>query len=174
MHIYEVGKPYTERTSWPELAQYSYRGGEHELIIFLNCPTRDEVYDIRRGGAEFALYVERRLIVMLYRFGEAIPWSDAPYSIHLVPVEERTVPEISWGSERALLHIVLVDASSGIIRALRVLSMTEDFTRDLHQSICNQADEPFTRADYNGALESLYARFSSKMLVELALARFNL
>lgn len=168
MHRYAVGEPYTERTHWPELAQYNYRGGEHELVLFFDRPTSKETQAVRKEVVEFALFIERRLIVMLYRFGTAIPWSDAPYSIHLVPSEQRTLPPATGPAEQALLHIVLVDASSGIIRALRVVSLVPEFTQALHRAIREQAEMPFTRADYNGELESLFARYSSAELARMS------
>lgn len=173
MHKYQVGKPYTERARWPELAQYNYRGGEHELVLFLNSPTENEVRAVKNGNADFALFVERSLIVLVYQFGDGLPWSDAPYNIHLVPPEQRAVPPTLSNGERALLHIVLVDASNGIIRAMRVIAMPPEFTQALHRAIREQEAMPFTRSGYNGELEGLYARYSSADLASMAGVRFS-
>jgi len=137
------------------------------MILFLNSPTRDEIYAVRKGIAHLALYVERNLIILLYKFGQAIRWSDAPYSVHLVPQEERVelaTDENSW----ALLHILLVDAETGIIKAMRVISLPPDFTSALHRAIKDQAAMPFTPASYNAELESLYAGYSSETLAQMA------
>jgi len=174
MHIYRVGDLYVDnRTHWPELAQYNCRGGEHELILFFDRPTSKEVQAVSKERAEFALFVERSLIVMVYRFGQEVPWSDAPYSIHLVPREERVVPPTPEPGMRAILHIILVDASSGIIRAMRGLSMSAEFTQALHHAIQEQAEMSFTRADYNGELEQLFAGYSSFDLARMAGVRFS-
>lgn len=172
MHVYEVGKLYTARTHWPELAQYNYRGGEHELVLFFNHPTPEEIHDVARGEVDFALYERGAQIVMLYRFGQALPWSDAPYSIHLVPTEERVLPpETAEGAE--LLHVVLVNAATGIIAALRAIAIPQDFLQVLYSAIHRQAALPFTRAIYNGELESLFARYDSAALAGLATVRFS-
>lgn len=174
MYTYEVGKPYVPgRRTWPEVVQYNYRGGEHELVLFFNQPTAAEISDIRRGRAEFALYISGKQIVMLYRFGQSIPWSDAPYSIHLVPFEQRTLPPETGPEEHALLQIILVDAGTGIIKAMRVVSMSPDFTQTLHNAIRKQFDQPFTRSAYNGELEKLFARYSSADLAKMAQIRFS-
>lgn len=173
VHIYEVGKPYSSRANWPELAQYNYRGGEHELVLFFNQPTHDEIRAVSKAWVEFALYSTDTQIVMLYRFGAAIPWSDAPYSIHLVPPEQRTLPPETGPEEGALLHVVLVDASNGIIRAMRAIAMPPGFTQALHAAIREQAQLPFTRATYNGALESLFAHYTSAELADMAGIRFS-
>jgi len=173
MHKYAVGELYTERTHWPELAQYNYRGGEHELVLFLNQPTSKEIRSISKERAEFALFVERQLIILLYRFGTGLDWSDAPYSIHLVPREQRIAPPDTSENNWTFLHIILVDASNGIIRVLRVVSMPPDFTQALHRAIQEQSKTSFTRAGYNGELESLFARYPSADLAQMAGSRFS-
>lgn len=173
VHLYEVGKPYTDRKHWPELAQYNYRSGEHELILFFDRPSSKEVQAVRKDPFELALYTAGMQIVLLYRFGQVIPWSDAPYSIHLVSPEQRTLPLPTGSEEQAWLHVVLVDASNGIVRALRSLTMSAEFTQALHQSIRAQADMPFTRANYNGELEALFAEYSSADLASMAQIRYT-
>ena len=95
MYLYEVGKLYSSRTKWQELAQYNYRGGEHELILFLAHSSSKEVSDLQNGISEFALYVENDLIILLYRFGQSIDWSDAPFSIHLVPPRGKSASQFN-------------------------------------------------------------------------------
>jgi hypothetical protein len=171
MYTYKVGGQYSpNRSRWPELAQYNFRGGQHELVLFFNQPSRQEIQDVSTGKAEFALYVERSLIILLYQFGQSIHWSDAPYNIHLVPADQRTTaPE----NETALLHIMLVDASNGIIKAMRVISMPGEFVQALHKAINEQAKLPFKRSDYNGELESLFAGYDSATLAHMAPLHFT-
>jgi len=72
-----------------------------------------------------------------------------------------------------LLHIILVDASNGIVRAMRVISLSPEFTQALHRAIQEQAEMPFARAGYNGELESLFAHYSSSELAQMAGVRFS-
>jgi hypothetical protein len=68
------------------------------------------VQAVRKGECEFAVTVDGPVIFFLYRFGHAITWSDAPYSWHLVPEPQRSLPEVESEESGALLHVVLVDA----------------------------------------------------------------
>lgn len=160
MYSYEVGQLYhPDRTTWGETPQYNYRGGGHELVLFYGSPTSREIRDVRRGLAQFAFAVEEGVIFFLYRFGEQ-PWSDAPYSIHLVPEAERTVPPPEATSEtRALLNVHLVDADTGLIRANRTLSLSPEFTRGLNASIREQAARPFGVSAHERAIRRVYARY---------------
>ena len=168
MYLYEVGKLYSGRKRWPELAQYNYRGGEHELILFLGGPNKKEVEDVKNGDAEFALFVERDLIILLYKFGQSIDWSDAPFSIHLVPLAERVLPELINDNTRVLLHVLLVDASTGIIKAMRAISLSNEFSAALHQAILDQAKKTFTKNEYDRELTGLYNGYSSSTLATMA------
>jgi hypothetical protein len=160
-----VGRLYSpERTIWPERAQLAIRGDELELALFRDQPSYQEVEAVRIGRAEFGLYVDRDLVVLCYHFyGHAgdIPWRDAPYSWHRVPAAERgAVPDVAQlgPDTRAVLHVVLVDAMGGDIRAVRQLSLSPTFTRSLYAAIANQAALPWEPDDYTRRLLKLMRR----------------
>lgn len=179
MHEYAVGKLYIPgRTSWPEGGEYNYRGSQHELRLFFRRPSAAEVDAVRQGPAEFGLVAEPwvpgcEVLVLLYRFGGDAGWSDAPYSWHLVPPDQRTRPEPEATAEtRALLHVLLVDADTGLVQALRVLTLSPDFTRLLHAAIRAQALRPWRVTRYDARLAALYQRYpTSEALLERADAR---
>lgn len=179
MHDYRVGQPYSPtRRGWPEIAQYNYRQGGHELVLFFRSPTSREIRAVRQGAAEFALYHHEDLVVLLYRFGppgEGVPWSDAPYTWHLVPPEQRTLPPAGdeLGPEaRALLSVILVDAGTGIVRALRQVSLSPEFTRALHDAIREQAARTWSEPVYDAQVDMLYGRYpTTEALLAAARAR---
>jgi hypothetical protein len=174
MEYLEVGKPYNpNRQEWHETVQYNFRGQHHELVLFFNSPSSREVEAVKRGSSEFALTVEPPLIVLCYRFGDGIPWSDAPYSYHLVPADERGLPvqvDAASGS-RAFLLVLLVDAETGILRAIRQVSFSPEFTDQLHRAIREQALSTWDEAEYDLALSDLYRYRSTEDLVKTALVR---
>lgn len=173
MALYEVGKPYVpSRTQWPEAVEYNFRGGEHELRMFLGRPSPAEVVGISRGPCEFGLYVDGPVIFFLYRFpGAGLEWSDAPYSIHLVTEAERIEPEVHVTDEtRALLHVVMVDAESGIVRALRAVTLSPALTEALHGAIRRQLEVGLDPG-YDRHLAWVYSALTSRQMVERAVAR---
>src|SRR6185369_14252571 len=116
----KVGAPYRAgRRSWPERGQYMLREDGHELALFFASPSGREADVVSRGEVELGMLVRGSAIFFLYRFGAAgeIDWSDAPFSIHRVPREERVDPGAIREPRR--LNVVLVDASTGLVRALR-------------------------------------------------------
>jgi len=174
MPVLEVGKRYIAgRAAIDPRAEYNFRGGQHELLLCLSSLTEREVEAVRRGEAEFGLVVSGDVIFFLYRFGEAIRWSDAPYSWHLVPPGERELPEPPATAEtRALLSVVLVDADRNMVRALRALTFSPDFTRELHGAIREQAGRTWTVAAYDAELRRAYKRWpTTDLMLPAAVAR---
>jgi len=163
----------TGRKRWPETAQYNYRRGTHRLELFYSSPSATEVTAIRTGPCEFALYARQPLLVLCFRFKGAGGWSDAPYSWHLLPEEERDLPSADLEEEkRAMLQVVLVDAATGIVRAIRMVSLSPEFTRALHAAIREQASAPWDSGAYDRALDELYQTHpSTDALVAAAAAR---
>lgn len=154
-----VGKLYLpSRTRWPEAVEYNYDAAGHELRLFQTRLTPGEVLDVRRGRARFALVEKPPVIFLVWRLGEAWPWSDCPYSWWMVPDDRRQLPERMAGPEtRALLQIPLVEANTGILKAIRVVSFAPDFSEALHAAIRRQANSlPLDQAVYDTALANLY------------------
>jgi len=142
---YRVGERFQRgRTSWPTCAQYGYGSGGHELTLFVADPTPEEIDDVRRGEAVFALTILGPVFYLAFRFGAAADWRDVPYAWHIQHVEARATPPATCSSEdRALLWISLVGADDGVIRAQRGVTLSPSFTRSLHQAIRDQAEAPF-------------------------------
>lgn len=168
MHKLSVGELYAAgKTRWPETAQYNYRGGMHELVVFASTPTPEEIESVRAGRADFALLVKAPVLLMLYKFAPRIPWSDAPFSVHLVPDGERSLPPDPVGEERANIQAILVDAATGVVKAIRLLSLSPDFTAALHRAIRAQSQIPWVPQVFDATLQQLY-RDQSKELAERA------
>jgi len=175
MHLLKVGEPYNPRVRrWPEGANYNFRAGAHELLMFFPAPTAQETKDVAHGAAQFALHYEDDILFFLYRFGTSIEWSDAPYSYHLVTADERRLPEPLESAEtRALLSIILIDARTGINRAMRALTLSAAFTRELHARITEQAASTWMGPQaHEAALNRLYSRYpTTRHLLDVASVR---
>jgi hypothetical protein len=165
-HRLAVGSPYLDGPRrLPSVVQYNYRGGTHELVLCLDRPSAAEVEGVRTGTAGFALWIDLPLILLCYRFDPGLPWSDTPFSFHrlkrsrpdeaVLPPEDRAHTEES----RALLHVILIGAHDGIIRALRVCSFSPPFTRYFHAAIRSQARAPFEPTVEDAKQDALYRRF---------------
>jgi hypothetical protein len=131
------------RRQWPEGAQYGYGPEGHELTIFHAEIDEELIQDIKAGEAEFALTVRHPLLLLAYRFGRSIEWSDVPYNWHVQPPSRRAIPPLEKSTEnRALLWVTLVGANDGVIHAQRGIALAPEFTARLQNAIREQTQSP--------------------------------
>lgn len=177
MHQYRVGTLLIPgRTTWPETPEYGYRDGAHVLRLFYNEPTAEEIAAIKTGTAEFRAMAIGPILFFVYRFGTH-PWGDAPFSWHMLsqqrPADATLPPQLQPGAT-VVLHIILVDASTGIIRALRIVSLDPTVAQYLHTAIRTQCSQPFDQDVYDATLAQVYATTTSAELAQRARSDLNL
>ena len=139
--------------------EYNYRAGQPELRLFWQSPSPREIVAVNASLADFGLLADPPLIGFLYRFEGGCSWSDAAYSFHRVPLEEQLIPESARANDHDLLVVILVDAATGIIRALRVVTFSPPFTALLRQAIRAQAAQPFDQPAYEQAVQTAYRHY---------------
>jgi hypothetical protein len=171
---YRVGEPLQRgRRHWPIGTQYTYGFNGHELTLFLDRIDERLIRDVRYEEAEFALMVKLPVILLAYRFGQSIPWSDVPFCLHMQPAHRRVIPPPEHSHEtRALLWITLVGAHDGLIHAQRGMTLAPDFTRVLHSAIQGQARMSFSPDDCLTAISDLLLTYpDTRTRLSLAQAR---
>lgn len=172
LHAYKVGELYSpNRTNWPEAGEYNYRAGAHELRLFFAGLKESEIKAITRRPCEFGATARGPILFFLYKFSGDTQWSDAPYSwhmLHAVHPDLATVPPPLEENERVLLNIVLVEATTGIIAGLRVVSLSIALSRYLHTQITAQIAQPFSQVEYDQTLADVYRRETSDALARSA------
>jgi hypothetical protein len=162
MHVLEVGKRHpTLKAGVPQGAFFNWSAVGAELLLSLDRPTSAEAADVRRGAAELALAVVPPAVWLLFRIGQSFPWSEAPYCVHLLPADQR--PDLSAfpsPESRLLLHVVLVDSASAVLRAQRACSLSPGFSVALADAVRAQAAGPWTdRTAYDLDLATAYRRY---------------
>jgi len=155
--------------SFFNLSQKGYR-----LLICLDKPTLEEIRGIIEGEIEFLLVVEKDIIDLVYRIGDdasGMPWSDSPYNWHLNPVETRWEPEFFSDGSKIYFDILLVDSSTGILKAHRAIMFSPEFTSVLFNAILAQIKMPFDKNEYFDHVDTLYRKYSSRELVYRSMVR---
>jgi hypothetical protein len=179
MPVFSVGSPYPGRRNraFPERILYAWNGDGHNLTLFLAKPTVREIESARVGKAEFALVVTGPVIWFLSKFGGSLPWSDSPYSIHLEregSADGIALPPLDLTpAARYLCNIMLIEADTTIVRVIRAVSFSPEFTRALHQAINTQAEQEWPgSAAYDRAIAQAYQRYpSTELLLSFAFAQ---
>ncbi|MFC1833553.1 hypothetical protein ACFL2Q_02320 [Thermodesulfobacteriota bacterium] len=165
MQILSIGEPLDPSVpKWPEGSHYNFDDSRHWLRLFFRNPIPVEVNSVQTGPAQFGLFVHDSVIFLLFRFG-MIPWNDAPYSWWLVSEETRVLPEVR-DDVHALMKVVLVNVSTGLVSALRALTFSAEFTKRLHQEILNQSTKPWNPERHNEVIDDIHNKFNALDLVK--------
>lgn len=167
-----VGKRYPMQMTWPpvEGACYTFDASGHTLRMFYPGVKGDEVRDVRRGTARFAVVYEAPVLFLLYRFGTQ-SWGDAPFTVHLVSEEGRRTKmfDPEQGGIVNALQVHLVDTRSGITKALKMYGLPDEFMLAIEDGIQQQLAAGWSgRADYGAALDGIYRRYSTEDLLAKA------
>lgn len=160
MSEYRVGKLYFPgKHRWVDGTDFNYRSGCLELRMFFSNLTPQDIREIRSGPCSFHLAVVNDTLFILFQFGKACPLSDNSYSWHMVAEDERTIPPMLSSDERATITIILVSSEDGIIRAIRQIALSHDFSVALYQAIREQIDKPFDRQEHDRNIAATYAQY---------------
>ncbi len=174
MQIVAIGKPLFEgRCELPEAIEYNYQSGDHTLLLSMKNLHPKEIEAVREAEAEFGLYCENSIVFLLYRFGDALPWSDSAFSWWNVAEEDRRIPAPQANpAERILLKIILVEAANGIVEAIRVTTFSPAFTEKLHDAIRKQAtSEEFSRTEFVARSLGIYQKHAPAELAAKAIVK---
>ncbi|MBF9135232.1 hypothetical protein I0C86_41010 [Plantactinospora sp. S1510] len=165
MHAYRVGGLYNaSRTSWNEGTYLRFTAAGPELILFFARPSAKEIADLRRGAPWFAWIDSEHVGLLAFKFGTAIPWSDAPYHPGR---ESEPVTFDHQGDNHLLLLVLLVDADTGIIRAMRQVTWPPAFAQRVARSIRRMSATPYSERAFDLALNQLYRQWpGTEQLVE--------
>lgn len=133
------------------------RTGIH-LILMIANPTEIEVEAVRSGVPRFAWIDAPNVALLAWTFDPGIPWTDAPYSPHLEQAGDIPGIEGPAGSPAAIA-VVLVDADTGVVRAVREITWPDDFAAVVRASIARMASAPFDMNATDAAMAELYITY---------------
>jgi hypothetical protein len=165
-----VGKPFAEGvTKWPERFEYRYFNGHHLLQLCARHITHANLDAFLHAPVHLGLHLVDGVIFILFRIQGFYDWIDQAFSLRLVDPDNRELPPHVPGGYQ-LLNLVLVEADTGLVAGMRVVSWSPHASAVLlHRAMAQQLAEPFKRADFEQSVMDVYERYpSSQALVAAA------
>lgn len=142
------------------------------LIMNIHEPRSSEIAGLK-ARSEFALaYVNELIFVLVRAANNALPWSDAPFSVRLYEDSERPniIKEIS-DETRLTVTFVVVDAKDSRVKLLKQCSFSPTFSQELYRLVALQRKSDLKDWSYDIALQSVYSQYDATQLVDRAVAR---
>jgi hypothetical protein len=135
-------------------------------------PIASEIAGLK-SKLEFALaYVNELIFVLARAANNAIPWSDAPFSLRVYSESEQPIilKEISEET-RLFISFILVDAKTRRVKISKACTFSPQFTQELYRLIALQRNSTSKAWNYDSALQNAYSRYSSEQLAHSAIVK---
>jgi hypothetical protein len=172
------------QTRYPEGVHYEYSQAGHWVVVSYGAPSAAEIAAVNRGAITWAVRSYPGLTALYFR-PDPLPWQEAYFELGRVtdtaflaslataklPSDPILRADGKWNVDP--MNIVLVDAFTGIIRALRLVGPPHVFMRHLAQSIRSQVQGPRVSQDQVSATIRELQRRSPSELGPAALARMR-
>ena len=144
--------------SWEERFEYKVFNGTHMLQMCACKLTREAVAAFPRGQVHLGLYLREGVIFVLFKIDGLYGWSDQAFSMGLVNEAEREVgPHVA--GEYQLLNLVLVEAETGLVAGLRLVTWSSHASSVLHTALLAQMSAPFDPGRHQEVVANVYAQY---------------
>jgi hypothetical protein len=142
---------------YEEGAHYNYTAGGHTLKIARNNPSHSEIDAVQHGRTSFALTSREEAIFILVRFGQ-LPWEITHYNWWINSPVMRPDPyfDLERLSGGIYTNVCLIDASNGLVAALRSVRLSREFTDVFLQMVQSQMIPPFDPWRYLEVVEQTF------------------
>lgn len=160
------------RTSWPEDSfELRYFDGSYLLQVCEAHPSNRSVEAFRQGTMHIGLHFERGVIFFLFRIEGSWDWSDQAFTIHRVhPANRKLDP--APGRYFSPLTVALVNSATGVVEAMRMVTMSPRFGRAFQTYMARQLEAPYSAETHEATIRELYAKYPhSKHIAAAALHR---
>lgn len=172
MERLEVGQVKESWINHNEGTYFNFDNLGVSLITFFHSPTQYEIAQFHSTARfEMRVITLKDIIIFTIKIG-SLNWMDAPYSPHLNTTEP-ILEEISEGSGYALT-LILVDAKTGKIEHLRLISISNDFSKKIKKEIESNLTKTFDQSSYAQNLQFIFKNYTTKQLASMSNTYFKI
>lgn len=141
-------------TSYVQGVHYNYTAGVHTLLVSTNNPSPSDIENFQTGSPIFAVTQEKEALFIYFRFGNS-SWRWAHYNWWINPPVMRPDPvnDLHGLCGGICVNACLVNASNGLIEALRAVRLSSDFSISLLRRVTIQSREAFDPWHYLETVE---------------------
>lgn len=166
MVAYEVGQVINEFKNHQEGTLFDVTDSGATLLVFFSNPTDDEINQFKSENKFEIRFTELCNVIMITVKIGNLNWMDAPYSPRL----SKNLSELQPVSkDKGLsLSIVLIDTTTGEIKHMRLVGLSEMFTKQLFAVIEKQKEKEFNVIEYNNILNRIYNIYSTNQIVKMS------
>jgi len=166
MYKYEVGQVIPAFVGHQECTVFDIADDGATMLYFYNRPTTDEITQFESEKPfEIRFTTMRGIIFVTAKVGN-LSWADMAYTPHLS--KNLTTLQIPNDGQGLALVLYLIDSSNGQLKHIRLLGLSEKFTRALMGEALELKMQPFSKAAYDQQLDYIYSAYSTKQIAQMS------
>lgn len=147
-------------------AEYMTDHEQHELTLFLVNPAINEVDAVSSDQWRFDLYKRSTALFVSFECGSLVGVTN--FNINMVPGDIR----LPTASTRRML-VTLVDASNGIVKAVRELTIPVRMARSIAAIVLDQVDDAFDRSAHEALVMNTRSMYGYTDIRKMSFAYFR-
>lgn len=166
MYKYEVGQVIDNFRNHDEGTQFDLSDDSATMIVFFNRPTNDEIEQFKSGKSFEIRFIHLKDVIMITAKIGNLNWMDTTYTPHL----SKNLTKFQFPNENQGLGLtlMLVDATNGEIKHIRVLGLSDRFTKRLFGSVMELKMKEFNLVEYNQSVDMLFNTYDTKQIVKMS------
>jgi hypothetical protein len=163
----EVGKPlFGSYKKMQEGVKFELNENSFELYMFFNNPSKVEIQEITKGNPVLGgVTLINGVIIPIFKFGKMLP-QESMFSIHLLK-NQIIVLEDCPDKLGYKLVIYLVDAMNSEVKGIRMISLGNEFSKQLKALIFEQMNQTFNVENYKKSISEITKTYSVMDLYKL-------
>jgi len=169
---FETGKSIESFMGHAEGVSFGFNEAGAIMIIFFDNPTPDEIDQFKSGKRfEMRMIVLSGIIMITVKIGD-LNWMDSPYTPHSNK-DKAVFKDIIDGTGYALT-LMLVNGQNGKIEHLRMIGMSEKFSRSFKKIAEDNLSNDFDINTYNLNLNLILSKYQTKDIVKMSTDYFKI
>ncbi len=159
---YETGMPFPDkRYLVKEAATIRFNEASFDVILSLNGIRSEELKAFKTGRLVYGLFVRSHLPFLLLDFDEFD--MDCSFNIFLLESENAK----NWLAQKGnLVNLFLVDRISGLLQAMRTISMAERLVNELKLQLADQISHYSSADEVNKETEKIESQFTTGAMLK--------
>lgn len=166
MYKYEVGQVVDNFKYHSEGAQFDIADDGATMFVFFQGPRVEEIEQFKSGKSFEIRFLELYGVIMITVKIGSLSWMDVPYTPHLS--QNLTKFQLPDEGQGLGLTLILVDAVTGEIKHIRLLGLSERFTKRLFGVVMEHKVKPFSKEEYNNSIDRIFSAYQINQIVKFS------
>lgn len=166
MYKYEVGQVVDNFKHHSEGMHFDIFDDGATILLFFQNPTEDEIEQFKSGTNFEIRFTELYGVIMITAKIGNLNWMDAPYTPHLS--KNLTKFQLPNEGQGLGLTLILVDTVTAEIKHIRLLGLSEKFTKRLFGVALEHKTNPFNKSEYDNSVGRIFSTYQTSQIVKMS------